>query len=72
MKTSKSRVLIVDDERFNIDLLVALLTPEYELIVAKSGNQAIKKASSDKPPDLILLDIMGLPLKPGQLMESTG
>jgi two-component system, HptB-dependent secretion and biofilm response regulator len=54
----RAKILIVDDERFNINLLVDLLDSEYELMVAKNGKQAIKRAKSDKPPDLILLDIM--------------
>ncbi|MHC4995814.1 MAG: response regulator, partial [Planctomycetota bacterium] len=52
------RLLIVDDERFNINVLADLLKPEYQVMAAKSGAQALKAASSDTPPDLILLDIM--------------
>lgn len=54
----KQRVLIVDDERINLNLLVDLLKSEYKTIVAKNGDQALKRAISDPPPDLILLDIM--------------
>ena len=51
------RVLIVDDERFNITVLVNLLRPYYETLIAKSGEQALRSARSTTPPDLILLDI---------------
>ena len=54
----QGRVLIVDDERFNINVLVELLRPDYVTMVAKNGKQALKLARSDTPPDLILLDIM--------------
>ena len=53
----KQKVLIVDDERFNINVLVDLLKNDYKIIVAKSGMQALKAATSQSP-DLILLDIM--------------
>ena len=52
------KVLVVDDERFNINVLVDLLKPSYKMMAAKSGQQALKAAHSANPPDLILLDIM--------------
>lgn len=54
---SLERILIVDDERFNINVLVHFLEPEFETMVAKSGEQALKRARSEQPPSLILLDI---------------
>ena len=54
----KHRILIVDDERFNINILVELLKLEYTVIIAKNGKQALERANSDKKPDLILLDVM--------------
>ncbi|MGN7614567.1 diguanylate cyclase, partial [Magnetococcales bacterium HHB-1] len=58
MTNQRARVLIVDDERFNINVLVDLLSPDYETMIAKSGEQALKRVQSKSPPDLILLDIM--------------
>jgi diguanylate cyclase (GGDEF)-like protein len=55
---SRGRVLIVDDERFNINVLIDLLEPDFETMVAMNGEQALKRAKSSTPPDLILLDIM--------------
>ncbi|MEO5340302.1 MAG: response regulator [Magnetococcus sp. MYC-9] len=52
------RVLIVDDERFNITVLVNLLRPLCETMIAKNGEQALRSACSSTPPDLILLDIV--------------
>jgi putative two-component system response regulator len=54
---SNSRVLIVDDFKGNVDLLVAALRQEYKLSVAMSGLDALAQVQ-ESPPDLILLDIM--------------
>ena len=54
----RGRVLIVDDERFNIGVLVELLRSDCDTMVAKSGEQALQSVYSPIPPDLILLDIM--------------
>lgn len=53
----RPRVLIVDDERININLLNALLKADYKIMVATDGEQAIKAAATGKP-ELILLDIV--------------
>ena len=56
--SDKSSILVVDDERFNINVVVSLLKDDYKMLVAKSGEKALEIATSDKAPDLILLDIM--------------
>lgn len=55
---NKQKILVVDDERFNINVLVDLLKPDYKMMAAINGEQALKAARSANPPDLILLDIM--------------
>jgi CheY-like chemotaxis protein len=52
------KVLIVDDNKQNIEILMNLLKDEYRIMVAVNGERAIKLAKSDSPPDLILLDII--------------
>ncbi len=53
-----ARVLIVDDERHNRQLLEVMLAPErYLVLTAGSGDEALALAAL-QPPDLILLDIM--------------
>jgi sigma-B regulation protein RsbU (phosphoserine phosphatase) len=52
------RILVVDDERLNINVLNELLKSNYKIMAAINGEQALKAASSKNPPDLILLDIM--------------
>jgi sigma-B regulation protein RsbU (phosphoserine phosphatase) len=54
---SDCRVLIVDDVKANVDILVQALTGEYKLSVALGGQQALD-AVHRSPPDLILLDIV--------------
>ena len=55
----KHKVLIVDDETINIELLGNLLRDEINVIFATSGEEALTIAKSSKP-DLVLLDI-GMP-----------
>ena len=51
------RVLIVDDEPLNLELLRARLAPRgYELIEARDGAQAVALAETASP-DLVLLDV---------------
>ena len=54
---SKESILIVDDTRTNIDILVNLLD-KYEIVVATSGDEALTILDKDENIDLILLDIM--------------
>ncbi|MBF0136198.1 MAG: diguanylate cyclase [Magnetococcus sp. DMHC-1] len=58
MTTGKETLLVVDDERLNLNVLKDLLEPDYDLLLAKSGEQALQRVLSTPPPDLILLDIM--------------
>jgi CheY-like chemotaxis protein len=54
------RILLVDDNTTNLQVLFQALSPEgYELLVAQSGEQALE-AVQDAKPDLILLN----PLQP--------
>lgn len=61
---SKQSILIVDDAPQNLQFLGAILRKEnYQLYVAKTGEQALKIAN-ETLPDLILLDVV-LPDKDG-------
>jgi len=58
------KILIVDDDPPIVELLkFSLESAGYNVVVAVDGDEAIKKAQSEKP-DLILLDIM-LPTRDG-------
>ena len=54
---SECRVLIVDDVKANVDMLVEALRGDYKLSVALDGEAALR-AVEKSPPDLLLLDIM--------------
>ena len=50
-------IMIVDDEITNIELIGAMLEEDYEILFARSGEQAIDIARKS-PLDLILLDVV--------------
>lgn len=51
----KPTLLIVDDERGIVDTMKAYFSPQYEVLTACNGQEAVQKA--ERQPDLILLDI---------------
>jgi putative two-component system response regulator len=51
-------ILVVDDIPDNLVLMNNLLKDVYKVKVANNGKKAISIATSETPPDLILLDIM--------------
>lgn len=56
--SQKAKVLIVDDEPFNVDYLEQELEDmNYEIITAFNGQEALDKIRSEEP-DLVLLDLM--------------
>ena len=60
----RPKILIVDDEKLNVDLMEAFLLPYgYEIIKAYNGDDAIKIIFEEQP-DIVLLDIM-MPGKDG-------
>lgn len=50
-------VLIIDDEVINLQIISDILRDEVEIIMAKSGEQGVRKAL-EFSPDLILLDVI--------------
>lgn len=56
--TQPAKILIVDDEPFNVDYLQQELGDlGYETITAANGQEALEKVAAEAP-DLILLDVM--------------
>ncbi|MFK7699295.1 two-component system response regulator [Pseudomonas caspiana] len=53
----KFTILVVDDSHETLTLFSHLLMGQYFVKVADSGQRALEIASSDSPPDLILLDV---------------
>lgn len=53
----KPKILIVDDEPVNVELLEDYLSNDYDILKAYNGNEALQIVGTT-PPDLIILDIM--------------
>lgn len=57
--TRKPKVLAVDDEAFNLDIIVGYLEADgYEVIVAVDGEDGLAKLRSNTDVDIIVLDRM--------------
>lgn len=54
----ESKILLVDDEPANLELLIDALEQQYQVIVAINGERALKLALAEPQPDLILLDVV--------------
>jgi putative two-component system response regulator len=54
----RKSVLVVDDSPDNLTLMSQLLKDIYQVKVANGGERALRIARAERPPDLILLDIM--------------
>ena len=50
-------ILITDDEKMNVEILGAILSPLYNLLVSRNGTRALELAK-EHLPDLILLDVL--------------
>ncbi|MBV6341068.1 response regulator [Candidatus Magnetobacterium casense] len=59
VEQKRPKILIIDDEKINIDILLNMLKEDYKLVIAKDGQQAMMRLDlHDGNPDLILLDIV--------------
>ncbi len=54
---TRPKLLLVDDEPVNLQVLKQILQQDYRLLFARDGEKALSLAINEKP-DLILLDIM--------------
>ncbi len=57
LNLSRSTILIVDDQPMNIQIVDKILSNDYKLMAATSGDLAIE-VCNENPPDLILLDVV--------------
>jgi len=53
---SRARLLVVDDEEDAREVLAEALSPEYEVVVAADGEEAVEAARSVHP-DIVLMDL---------------
>jgi diguanylate cyclase (GGDEF)-like protein len=54
---TRPKLLVVDDQPINIQVLYRAFSGEYQIFMATSGEQALAMCA-DNPPDLVLLDVM--------------
>lgn len=55
--TGKPRLLVVDDQPVNIQVMYQIFAAEFQVFMATSGAQALT-ICKDNPPDLVLLDVV--------------
>jgi DNA-binding response OmpR family regulator len=66
-KSSRKRVLLVDDDREIVESMkIALESSGYDVVVARDGNQGLAMAEREDP-DLVILDMM-MPKRSGFLV----
>lgn len=53
----KKKILVVDDNLLNIEIVREVLEEDYDIETAKTGREALEIAT-DFQPDIVLLDIM--------------
>lgn len=63
MMTKRQRILVVDDEPTNIEVLADIFDDDYEILFATEGGKALEIAATAQP-DVILLDVM-MPIMDG-------
>lgn len=54
----RQKILVVDDNKQNLELLMELFREDYKIVAALNGKRALKLAQAAPQPDLILLDIV--------------
>jgi DNA-binding NarL/FixJ family response regulator len=55
--TERPRVLVADDHRGMLDMLVRLLSRQYDVVAAVMDGQAVVTKALQLEPDLLVLDI---------------
>src|SRR5512132_337317 len=58
MRTTRKRLLIVDDDRDALESLKLLLESSYDVCLADSGLQALTEVHRGFHPDAVLLDLL--------------
>ena len=56
-KSEKKKILIVEDERVNLELLKIVLQNDYEILTAEDGTRALDLIDNESSLSLVLLDL---------------
>jgi putative two-component system response regulator len=54
----RPKILVVDDDEIHLSIIEDLLMPEYEIITAGSGKEALEDLYKGFSPNLVLLDLL--------------
>ena len=54
----RPRLLVVDDQPTNIQVLYQIFQADHEVFMARDGEQALAFCRNNPPPDLVLLDVV--------------
>lgn len=57
-RNNRQKILLVDDNKQNIEMLMELFKGDYKISAAVTPERALKIARAESPPDIILLDIL--------------
>jgi diguanylate cyclase (GGDEF)-like protein len=57
VNTDQAVILVVDDQPINIQVIYQILGTDYKILMATSGEQAIK-VCNESVPDIVLMDVM--------------
>lgn len=57
-RDDRPKILVVDDTKENIDLLLEVFRDDFRVSAATNAERALKLARAEQPPDIILLDIL--------------
>jgi len=57
LQNHRAKILLVDDSTTNLRILGEILSSDYDILIATSGETALEIAQDPEPPDLILMDV---------------
>jgi CheY-like chemotaxis protein len=57
-KNEKKKILLVDDDELHLTVAESILKDEYDIIIAKSGKEAIAYFIQRRFPNMVLLDVL--------------
>ena len=56
--TTRKRIVIAEDDQSIAEMLVKVLSPHYDVTLARNGTEALAYALTQPTPALLLLDVM--------------